>query len=210
VRYDKATGLTVLTGIFVAALVTSTLIGSKLILLSGVSVSAGILVFPFTFLSLDVAADCYGKSTAKTIIRVGILVQIFVLFFVWLGGMLPASPLRDMGPAYEQVFSLTGRMILASVSAYLCSQILDITVFLQVKEITGQSKLWLRTNVATLTSQLIDTAVFTGIFLGGVIPFSELLQTGATMYAVKIILGFVDTPFVYLGRRLFGAEESAR
>jgi queuosine precursor transporter len=206
VKLSANSGLIVLTAIFMAALVTSTLIGSKLVQFGSVTLSAGVLVFPFTFLSLDIAADCYGKAEARTIIKVGICIQIFVLFFVWLGGALPASPLRDLGDAYAKMFSLTTRMVTASIVAYVVSQTLDVAVFLRLKAKTKGRFLWLRTNAATLTSQLIDTAIFSAIFLAGVIPIDELVKTATVVYLAKIILGFLNTPFVYIGRHLIGKQ----
>ncbi len=195
-------GLIALVSVFISALITSTLIGSKLFSLGPLTLSAGIIVFPFTFLSLDVIADCYGRAMANATIKVSIVIQLFVLFFVWLGGWLPTSPLRQMGGAYQKMFSLAPRMVLASVTAFFISQLFDVTVFLSVKEKTNGKRLWLRTNVATFISQAIDTTVFSIVFLGGVIPAYEILKAGVTVYCAKVFLGLINTPFVYLGRYL--------
>ena len=196
----EQTGLIALTSLFIAALVTSTLIGSKLIVAGPLTLSAGIIVFPFTFLSLDVIADCFGRATANKTIQISIPIQLFVMFFVWLGGALPTSPLRPLGTAYNQMFSLAPRMVLASITAFFVSQIFDVSIFLAVKEKTGGKFLWLRTNTATLVSQLIDTAVFSTVFLAGVIPAYEIFKASATVYCAKVLLGLINTPFVYLGR----------
>ena len=195
-------GLIALVSIFISSLITSTLIGSKLFVLGPFTLSAGILVFPFTFLSLDVIADCYGRATANATIKVSIVIQLFALFFVWLGGWLPPSPLRHLGGAYQKMFSLAPRMVLASIAAFFISQLFDVSVFLSVKEKTKGQQLWLRTNIATLISQAIDTTVFSIVFLGGVIPAYEILKAGLMVYCAKILLGLINTPFVYLGRFL--------
>ncbi len=202
------TGLIALTAIFIAALITSTLIGSKLVVIGPLTLSAGIVVFPFTFLSLDVIADCFGRATANKTVQISIPVQLFVIFFVWLGGVLPQSPYRPLGSAYAKMFSLAPRMVLASVIAFFVSQLFDVSIFLSVKERTQGKRLWLRTNVATLLSQLIDTAAFSAVFLGGVIPVFEIVKAGATVYCAKVALGFVNTPFVYLGRYLIRGKNA--
>ncbi len=197
----EQTGLIALISVFIAALITSTLIGSKLIVIGPLTLSAGIIVFPFTFLSLDVIADCFGRATANRAIQISIAIQLFVIFFVWLGGALPTSPLRPLGDAYSKMFSLAPRMVLASIMAFFVSQVFDVAIFLAVKKKTGGKYLWLRTNAATLVSQLIDTAVFSTVFLAGVLPAYEIVKAGATVYCAKVILGLINTPFVYLGRQ---------
>lgn len=191
--------LMVFTSVFIAALVTATLTGSKLVDIGPVTVSVGLFIFPFTFIALDTIAEIYGKKTAQNLIKITMGIQLFVLAFVYLGGVLPASEKRDLGDAYEKMFSLSGRMVLASLTAYAVSQITDVGVFLKMSEITNKRFLWLRTNVATLCSQAIDTSVFMVIFLGGVIPWDALLKTALTAYLVKVIVAAFDTPFVYLG-----------
>ena len=126
-------------------------------------------------------------------------IQLFVLAFVYLGAELPASTKRDLGDAYNKMFSLSGRMVLASLCAYAVSQLTDVGVFLKVRQLTQKKLLWLRTNIATLCSQAIDTTVFMTIFLGGVLPWQDLFKTALTAYLVKITVAAFDTPFVYLG-----------
>jgi uncharacterized integral membrane protein (TIGR00697 family) len=201
-------GFMIFTALFISSLITSTLLGSKLVQIFGVTVSAGLFIFPFTFIANEMVAEVYGKKASRLLITVGIAIQFYVLFFVWLGGILPASPERDLTDAYNQMFFLAPRMVIASIVAYLVSQFLDLEVFLKVKEITHGRYLWLRANVASYLSQALDTTIFTVIFLGGILSPVDLFKAGLTAYLVKILVGTLDTPFVYLGvkiaRRLDG------
>ena len=185
-----------------ASLITSTLLGSKLVLLGGITMSVGLFIFPFTFIANEIMTETHGKAASKKLIATGIWIQLYVLFFVSVGALLPSSPVRDLGDAYEKMFALAPRMVIASMIAYAVSQLTDITAFLKIKTMTQGRHLWLRANLATYISQAIDTTLFMVIFLGGVLPWGALLKTGITAYLVKIILGTVDTPFVYLGVKL--------
>ncbi len=192
-------GIIVLAALFTASLVTANLLGSKLVTLFDITVSVGLFIFPFTFLVADIAAEVYGKPAARTMVLTGIAVQIYVLFFVWMGGQLPAAPRRDLTQAYEEMFSLTPRMVLASVVAYTFSMLLDVRIFVQLRERLGRRWLWARTNAATLVSQAVDTAIFMTIFLGGVLSPWDLFKASLVSYATKLLVAALDTPFVYLG-----------
>ncbi len=195
----SAQGFILFTAIFIASLVTSTLLGSKLLLIGGVTISAGLFIFPFTFVANEIVTEVYGTKTARFLVSCGIVIQLYVLFFVWLGGAIPASPARDLTEPYRQMFSLAPRMVIASIVAYLCSQFLDIEVFHRIRKLTHGRFLWLRANLASYISQALDTTVFTLIFLYGIVPLSDLFLTGLTSYVVKVIVCTLDTPLVYLG-----------
>jgi uncharacterized integral membrane protein (TIGR00697 family) len=192
-------GQILLTAFFISSLIASTLLGSKLVQLLGVTVSAGLFIFPFTFVVNEIVAEVYGRRASRFLIKTGIVVQFYVLFFVWLGGILPSAPERDLTTAYQQMFLLAPRMVIASITAYFVAQFLDLEAFLKIRKWSDGRYLWLRANGASYVSQAIDTLIFTTIFLGGILSPTELFKTGLTAYLVKIAVGTLDTPFVYLG-----------
>ncbi len=195
-------GKTAVAIFFISSLLTATFIGSKLTDVFGVTVSVGLFVFPFTFVAMEIATEVYGKTFARGLIRSGIWVQLYVLALIGIGRWLPDSEFRGVGDAFSKVFGLAPRMILASITAYTVAQLLDVTVFLRIRQATRGRHLWLRANAASYLSQAIDTAVFMVIFLGGVLPWGELLPTALAAYLVKIAVGTFDTPLVYLGAAL--------
>jgi uncharacterized integral membrane protein (TIGR00697 family) len=192
-------------------LVCSNLLGSKLVDIFGITVSVGIFVFPFTFIASDVLTEVFGKKSAQDAVIVGIAIQIYVLFFVFLGGLLPASPQRDLGHAYETMFGLAPRMVIASIIAYSVSQFLDVKVFAYLKKRWSGRFLILRTNLSTWLVQVLDTFIFLAIFLGGVLGFSAWWKAFLFSYVSKMIVATFDSPFVNLGvwivRRLDHGEE---
>lgn len=197
-----------LSGIFVASLVAANLLGSKLIVLYGITLSVGVFIIPVTFLMTDLLGELYGKDVAGETVKIGLWLLVYTLFFVWLGGLFPASPRRDLTEAYQQMFSLAPRMILASIIAYLASQFLDVKVFHYLKTKTNDKHLWLRNNVSTMLSQAVDTFVFFVIFLVGVLPAIEIVKAGIAVYLFKVIIAALDTPFIYIGKRLLQIDET--
>jgi uncharacterized integral membrane protein (TIGR00697 family) len=205
---DKERALIVLSGIFTASLIASNLLGSRLLGIFNVTVSLGLFVFPFTYLSADIITELFGKETALKVVRCGIVLQVYVLLFVILGGLLPGSIHRNSDEAYRIMFGLTPRMVFASLLAYTVSQILDVKVFSYLKESSGVKSVVLRANAAAYLSQLVDTVIFMGIFLGGVLPFPELLKTGAVSYVTKLLVTTFHSPLVKLGIFLLGARKN--
>ena len=117
----------------------------------------------------------------------------------WLSGS-PYKTLDQMTTAFNSVFSLPGILITASMSAYLIAQLIDINIFHIVKRLTKSRFLWLRNNISTMCSQLVDTIVVNSIFLGyGMNLESKIIvQIIICNYLVKIIFAAIDTPLVYL------------
>jgi len=129
-------------------------------------VFVGVLPYPITFLCTDFISELYGRRRANTVVWVGLLLNIWVLFILWLGGVLPPRPelgpdgLPDLHhPNYSFFFirKLTGMATAASMIAYLTAQFVDVQVFHLLKRLTGGKALWLRNNGSTLTSQLVDS-----------------------------------------------------
>lgn len=200
--------LILLSALFTSSLVCANLLGSMLVVIFGVTVSVGIFVFPITFIVIDIITEVYGKKTAVETVKVGLVIQIYVLGFVYFAGLFTPSPIRDLSEAYKQMFSLTPRMVLASIVAYGFSQFLDVSVFAKLKDKFSGRFLLLRTNLTSWFIQFIDTAIFMSIFLGGVLPFEVLWKSFLTAYITKMIVATCDSPFVNLGVKYLRKSES--
>ena len=196
------TGPTLLGSIFIGAMLTSTFLSSKFVQLVGLDFSMGLLVFPFTFLSNELTAELYGRNASRRLVQIGMGIQLFALAFIALAMTLPDSPVRQSSTAMKELFGLAPRMVFASLSAYTLSQFIDIEAFLTLKNKWSGKYLGLRANLASILSQAIDTLTFLLIFLGGVIPWPAFWSNALTAFSVKIIVGFIQTPLLYAGKKL--------
>ena len=163
----------VLSGIFIASLVTCNLIANKFVSVDlGFKVfivSAGILPYPLTFLVTDLISELYGQKKANLVVFSGFVASVFVLIFLWLGSQFSAisgSIVDDI--TYDSVFQNAWRLIAASMVAYLFAQFVDVRIFHFWKSLTKGKHLWLRNNGSTIASQLIDTALVVCILFVGV------------------------------------------
>tara|TARA_Y100000589_G_C27084719_1_gene601214 strand:- start:571 stop:873 length:303 start_codon:yes stop_codon:yes gene_type:complete len=89
---------------------------------------------------------------------------------------------------------------MASMTAYLVAQLIDIRIFHFIKKVTKSKYLWLRNNISTMFSQLVDTIIVNSIFLGFAMGLDTnlVIQIIIGNYIVKLLFAAIDTPLVYL------------
>ena len=104
-------------------------------------------------------------------------------------------------PHLEGIFEFMPRLTIASMAAYLTSQMHDVWAFHFWKRYTGGRMLWLRNNLSTLVSQFLDSAIFCLIAFWGVFETHVLIEIFVTTYLFKAVVAMLDTPFIYLARR---------
>ncbi|KKG09632.1 transporter [Methanosarcina sp. 1.H.T.1A.1] len=190
--------------VFVSSLLLGNLLGSKLIEIFGVVTSVGFFAYPVTFLITDMVEEVKGREVTKVFLHAGFLSLCIASIFVFISTGLAPSHLYPNNEAYNSVFSNSMRVILASMIAFVISQHHDLWAFNFWKQKTNGRYLWLRNNLSTIVSQLLDSIVFTFIAfyhvtpeLGVVSVFYMILP----VWILKVMFALLDTPFVYLGVR---------
>lgn len=188
-----------LSGTFVGLLILSNILAVKLVSFgSWIVLPAAAVVYVCTYPILDVLTETYGKEAARKTVYTGLFAQLLSTFFIWLAINLPAAPFYEDQQAFETIFSAGFRVTLASLTAYVVSQNLDVTIFHKLKEKYGGKKLWLRNNASTMASQLVDTVIFISIAFYGTMPLAALLSLIAAQYVFKFAVAVLDTPVVYM------------
>lgn len=197
-----------LNGAFVGLLILSNILAVKLFSISEWAVlPAAVIVYVFTFPITDTIAEVYGKEAARQTVTAGFITQLCALAFIFFAIHLPAAPFFADQESFEAIFSAGFRVTLASLISYFISQNLDVTIFHKLKERHGESRLWLRNNASTMTSQLVDTSIFITIAFYGTMPVGALLGMIATQYVFKLLVAAADTPLVYLLVKLCRSEQ---
>ena len=212
---DRALPMTtkvmVLIGVFVTALVTANLLGTKITTLFGVSVSVGIFAYPLTFLVTDILEEVYGRRVAQRLIPVGIVTLLLMLALVLISTALPAAERYASNEAYRTIFGQSTRMSLASLVAFFLAQMHDVWAFAFLKAKTHGRALWLRNTLSTSVSQLIDTVLFMFIAFYQItekfdVPF--IISLIIPYWLFKMLFAVIDTPFVYAGVRWLRGEST--
>ena len=171
-----------------------------------VPLAVGVLPYPITFLCTDFISELYGRRRANEVVLMGLVLNVWVVFIVWLGGVLPAAtPAEDS--VFMRVRTLTFGAVTASMIAYLVAQLVDVQLFHFWKRLTRGKHLWLRNNGSTLVSQLVDTiAVILITHAVGALPIhrdrpveGQLLEFIAAGYVFKLLAALADTVPFYVG-----------
>ena len=215
---DAATaGFLVLAGLFIASLVTCNLVFRKFFQwdFGGMTFeqSVGLLPYPLTFLVTDLISEIYGRRKANLVVLSGLAASIMTLGIVTLAGAAEATSWSPVTNAeFDHVFGQTSLAVGASMAAYLLAQFIDVRIFHFWKHLTQGRHLWLRNNLSTIPSQVVDTATVLVLLCAvgeiGWDRLGALLLNGITF---KALVAALDTPLVYLGvgwmRRRFELSE---
>lgn len=185
--------------IFLGGLVVSNLIAAKMISFLGLVFTAGALTYPITFLATDIVSEIKGKKAAHNLVWKGFYVSIVVVILLRILLLVPEAKISFMQESMSLVFCSLLRMVLASMTAYLVSQHLDVIMFHFWRKQTKGKHLWLRNNASTVVSQFIDTLVFVTIAFAGQIQFRFFISMIIGQYLLKALFALIDTPLCYLG-----------
>ena len=217
----------VLAGVFLGSMTMLNILGiSRFVDLSfeiagihiPMALAVGVLPYPITFLCTDFISELYGRRRASFVVWVGLGLNLWVVAFLWLGGILPPAPVLDAATglpptdAYDFAFyrmrMLTMGAVVASMVAYLVAQMCDVFLFHFWKRLTNGRHLWLRNNGSTLVSQLVDTfavITITHCYARG-LPIDPNLAVWPQLwvfigsgYVFKMAIALLDTGPFYLG-----------
>jgi len=170
------------------------------------TIPAGLLAYPVTFLATDLISELYGRRRAQLVVWVGFAMNFFMLSLMWAGHVLPdASGVSGAATTFDSVFNYMRPNVIASMTAYLIAQTVDVRVFHFWKRVTHGKHLWLRNNGSTIFSQIIDTVtILTILYLSGGLG-AEISSVGALLvlivdsYKFKFLFALLDTPLFYFG-----------
>ncbi len=181
-------------------------LGNKQVSIGPLAVEAGIFAFLLLVVVSSAIAELHGPVVANRLVRIGFVPLLASMLLSWLVWLLPASP--DMLPANRDaiqfILGATWRIWLAGLIAYGVSQTLNVTIFSALKGSDGGRLLWLRSAVAGVLSQIVDTLLFIAIAFYGVFPIGGLLvgQMIAKVALSALLVPPLIYAFVALGRRL--------
>ena len=205
----------VLAGIFITNALVAELIGGKLIHVANTVMSLGILPWPIVFITTDLINEYFGEKGVKKLsfITAGLIAYTFFLLLI--GLQIPAVKGDGLisDEQFNAVFGQSMWIIIKNITAFLVSQLIDVTIFHFVKNRTGKKMLWLRSTGSTVISQLFDSFIVLGIafWLPGKIDSKTFVASAFTGYSVKLGIAICLTPLIYLGHYLIdnylGAEK---
>ena len=192
-----------------AAIILANLQGPKLTSIFGFETTLGVIFYSSIFLATDILSENYGRAEANKAVRMGFVVSVIVLLMLSLSMLYQPTERQfaiDVHNAFDTILNFAPRFVLGSLFAYLISQSFDVWAFHQIKKFTGDRWLWLRNNLSTMSSQIVDTAIFSLVVWWGTVDLKTALQLGAVKFMFKMIIALIDTSFLYWARNMFRTQ----
>ena len=159
---------------------------------------AGILFFPLSYVIGDVLTEVYGYARARRCIWVGSAALVFMAFMSWAVVSMPPAASWTGQAAYEEVFGLVPRIVLASITAFWAGEFVNSFVLARMKIWTAGKALWSRTIGSTVVGQAVDSAIFYPVAFLGIWETRDVLLVMVTNWAMKVAWEVVLTPLTYL------------
>jgi len=166
------------------------------------NVSMGAILYSGIYFATDLLNEKFGKTEANRAVMLGFVANIAVMLTLVISTKFLPSQLTGSAAEVHEAISVLAYyspiFIIGSLTAYLVSQRFDVWFFHYLKKLTNGKKLWLRNNLSTMVSQLIDTLIyqFTWV-LATDLTFSQAFGLAAIKYILKVLIALVDTIFIY-------------
>ena len=192
------------------AIILANLQGPKLTEIFGFQTSLGVIFYSSIFFATDVLSENYGRHEANKAVRMGFAVSLIILLMMSLALLYQPSTRPEAAEfstnihnAFQTIVSFTPRFIAGSLLAYVISQSFDVWAFHKIKQFTGERWLWLRNNLSTMSSQVIDTVIYSLVAWWGILNLRDALMLGAVKYGFKIVIAAIDTAFLCWAKAAF-------
>jgi len=190
--------------LYIVSIFASNTLGIKLMpFLFGTQLSVAVFSFPVVFLMTDVIGEVYGKKMARRFVLAGFLSILVFLVYSLVSGVMPWGERALWAKSsYNQIFSVSARMSIASLVAFGIAEYQDVVAFFFFRRKTGEKKFWLRSNLSNVWSQLLDTSIFMTIAFSDIYEPKILILLIIPWWLYKVVMGALYTPLSYLGLRL--------
>ena len=193
----KSNNLEIITGLFVAVLIISNIVSTKILIFGPFTFDGGTLIFPLTYIFGDILTEVYGYSNSRRIIWIGFLSCLLMSVTFFIVGILPSSPDWKNQDSYNLILGVTPRIVLASLIAYLFGEFSNSFVLSKMKLISNGKHLYMRTISSTIIGQIFDTGLFVFIAFLGMFPIFTLFAIAISNYIFKVLIEALMTPVTY-------------
>lgn len=202
----KETVYIILAGIFTTNAVVAELIGGKLIHIGPYLMSVGILPWPIVFVTTDLINEYFGEKGVKKLSLITACLIAYTFVIIYAAMQIPAVAGDGLvsDNQFNDVFGQSLWIIVGSITAFMVSQLIDVTIFHFLKNKTGNKMIWLRSTGSTVISQLFDSFIVLGIafWMTGKMTTEVFIASAFTGYFVKLIIAIALTPLIYLGHSI--------
>ena len=170
--------------LFNVCLIAANLLETKVTQVGSLTVTAGLLVFPISYIINDCIAEVWGFKKARLIIWSGFAMNFFVVALGLIAVAIPAAPFWEGEEHFDFVFGMAPRIVAASLMAFLVGSFLNAYVMSKMKVASQGRNFSARAIWSTVVGETADSLIFFPVAFGGVIAWKELL----IMMGIQIVL----------------------
>ena len=170
--------------LFNVCLIAANLLETKVIQIGSLTVTAGLLVFPISYIINDCIAEVWGFKKARLIIWSGFAMNFFVVALGLIAVAIPAAPFWEGEEHFDFVFGMAPRIVAASLMAFLVGSFLNAYVMSKMKVASQGRNFSARAIWSTVVGETADSLIFFPVAFGGVSAWKELL----IMMGIQIVL----------------------
>lgn len=180
--------------LFNVCLIAANLLETKVVEIAGITVTAGLLVFPISYIINDCIAEVWGFRKARLIIWSGFLMNFFVVSLGMVAVALPAASYWEGEAHFNFVFGMAPRIVAASLTAFLAGSFLNAYVMSRMKISSQGRHFSARAILSTIVGETADSLIFFPIAFGGIIAWSELFMLMVVQIALKSLYEVLVLP----------------
>ena len=180
--------------VFCVCLVAANFLEAKVVRLGPLAITAGMIVFPVSYIINDCIAEVWGFRKSRLIIWMGFLMNFMVVGLGQIAVMMPAAPFWEGEESFNFVFGLAPRIAAASLAAFLVGSFLNAYVMSRMKVRSKGKHFSVRAVVSTLAGESADSLIFFPIAFGGLMPVGELLKMMLVQALLKTLYEIIVLP----------------
>lgn len=180
--------------LFCVCLVAANLLETKVVQIWKITATAGLVVFPISYIINDCIAEVWGFRKARLIIWMGFAMNFMVVALGQLAILMPAAPFWEGEEGFNFVFGMAPRIAVASLTAFLVGSFLNAYVMSKMKLASGGKNFSLRAITSTLVGESADSMIFFPVAFGGLMPAGELIKMMVIQAVLKTLYEIIILP----------------
>ena len=180
--------------VFCVCLVAANLLETKVVQLGPIAVTAGLIVFPVSYIINDCIAEVWGFRKARLIIWMGFLMNFMAVALGQIAVALPAAPFWEGEAGFNFVFGMAPRIAVASLTAFLAGSFINAYVMSRMKVFSRGKNFSARAVLSTVAGESADSLLFFPLAFGGLMPVPELLKMMLVQVVLKTLYEVIILP----------------
>lgn len=177
----------ILSTIFIVCLITANLAATKICNFMGYDLPGGIIIFPLLYIINDVLTEVYGFSASRKVIFHALIYNIILNVILYIVTLLPPSNHWNGQQCFEQIFSLTPKILIASIVSYIIGEALNAVIISNLKIIFKGKYFALRAILSTTSGAFVESIIFCFIVFTGILEVQYILNMIVVLSLIKVI-----------------------